>query len=90
MISADNCGGIAWTGGNSSDCSPWPPALRPQAFEQGDGRLTLRVASAADVEAVLAACRQAGAAIDELEVGHADLEDVFMQLMAGDRQKVAA
>ena len=67
-----------------------PPVLRPQAFEQGDGRLTLRVASAADVEAVLAACRQAGAAIDELEVGHADLEDVFMQLMAGDRQKVAA
>ena len=67
-----------------------PPALRPPAFEQGDGRLTLRVASAADVEAVLAACRQAGAAIDELEVGHADLEDVFMQLMAGDRQKVAA
>ncbi len=67
-----------------------PPALRAQAIEQGDGRVRLRVASAADVEGVLAACREAGATVDEVEVGHADLEDVFMQLMAGDRQKVAA
>jgi ABC-2 type transport system ATP-binding protein len=67
-----------------------PPVLRSQATEQGDGRVTLRVASAADVEGVLAACREAGAAIDEVEVGHADLEDVFMQLMAGDRERVAA
>jgi len=67
-----------------------PPALRGRAIEQGDGRVKLRVAAAADVEGVLAACREAGAAIDEVEVGHADLEDVFMQLMAGDRQRVAA
>jgi ABC-2 type transport system ATP-binding protein len=67
-----------------------PPALRSQATEQGDGRVTLRVAAAADVEGVLAACREAGAAIDEVEVGHADLEDVFMQLMAGDRERAAA
>jgi ABC-2 type transport system ATP-binding protein len=67
-----------------------PPALRDKATEQGDGRVTLRVAAAADVEGVLAACREAGAAIDEVEVGHADLEDVFMQLMAGDRERVAA
>jgi ABC-2 type transport system ATP-binding protein len=67
-----------------------PPALRAQAIEQGDGRLKLRVAAAADVEGVLAACREAGAGLDEVEVGHADLEDVFLQLMAGDRQPVAA
>ena len=67
-----------------------PPALRRRATEQGDGRLKLRVASAAEVEGVLAACREAGAAIDEVEVGHADLEDVFMQLMAGDRARAAA
>jgi ABC-2 type transport system ATP-binding protein len=67
-----------------------PPALRAQAIEQGDGRLKLRVAAAADVEGVLAACREAGAGLDEVEVGHADLEDVFLQLMAGDRQRVAA
>jgi len=67
-----------------------PAALRALATEQGDGRVTLRVAAAADVEGVLAACREAGAAIEEVEVGHAELEDVFMQLLAADRQKVAA
>jgi ABC-2 type transport system ATP-binding protein len=67
-----------------------PPALRARAIEQGDGRVRLRVASAADVEGVLAACREAGAALDEVEVGHADLEDVFMQLMAADRERVTA
>jgi ABC-2 type transport system ATP-binding protein len=67
-----------------------PPALRAGAIEQGDGRVRLRVASAADVEGVLAACREAGAVLDEVEVGHADLEDVFMQLMAADRERVAA
>ncbi len=67
-----------------------PLALRTQANEQGDGRVTLRVASAAEVEGVLAACREAGASIEEVEVGHADLEDVFMQLMAGDREGAEA
>ena len=67
-----------------------PPSLRGRAVEQGDGRLKLRVAAAADVEGVLAACREGGAAIDEVEVGHADLEDVFIQLMAADRERVAA
>jgi ABC-2 type transport system ATP-binding protein len=67
-----------------------PAALRARAAEQGDGRVALRVASAADVEGVLAACRAAAVAIEELEVGHADLEDVFVQLMAGHRERVAA
>ena len=71
-------------------CGELPLALRTQANEQGDGRVTLRVASAAEVEGVLAACREAGAAIEEVEVGHADLEDVFMQLMAGDREGAQA
>ena len=66
-----------------------PPALRAQAVEQGDGRVRVRVASATDVEGVLAACREAGAGIEEVEVGHADLEDVFMQMMASDRERVA-
>jgi ABC-2 type transport system ATP-binding protein len=67
-----------------------PPVLRERALTQGDGRVTLRVAAAADVEAVLAACREAGCGIEEVEVGHADLEDVFMQLMASERERVAA
>jgi ABC-2 type transport system ATP-binding protein len=65
-----------------------PAALRARAVEQGDGRWRLRVDAAADVEGVLAACREAGAAIDEVEVGHADLEDVFVQLMSADRERV--
>jgi len=67
-----------------------PPALRAQATEQGDGRVKLRVAAASDVEGVLATCREAGCLIEEVEVGHADLEDVFLQLMAGERERVAA
>jgi len=67
-----------------------PPALRAQAVEQGDGRVRVRVAAAAEVEGVLAACREAGVGIEEIEVGHADLEDVFMQMMASDRERVAA
>ena len=59
-----------------------PATLRAQVIEESAGRITLRVNSAADVEAVLAECRAAGNRIEELEVGHADLEDVFLQLMA--------
>jgi len=67
-----------------------PPSLRPQVVAERDGRITLRLSSAAEVESALAACRQAGVGIDELEVGHADLEDVFLQLMHDDRARVAA
>ncbi len=66
-----------------------PLSLRAQATELSDGRWALRVANAVDVEGVLAAVREAGARIEELEVGYADLEDVFIQLMA-DRVEVAA
>ena len=69
---------------------PLPAALRPQVVAERDGRVTLRLSGAAEVESVLAACRQAGTGIDELEVGHADLEDVFLQLMQDDRQRSAA
>jgi ABC-2 type transport system ATP-binding protein len=67
-----------------------PPMLRPQVVAERDGRITLRLSSAAEVESALAACREAGVGIDELEVGHADLEDVFLQLMHDDRARVAA
>ena len=67
-----------------------PPSLRPQVVAERDGRITLRLSSAAEVESALAACRQAGVGIEELEVGHADLEDVFLQLMHDDRARVAA
>jgi ABC-2 type transport system ATP-binding protein len=59
-----------------------PESLRGRVIEERGDRITLRLAAASDVESVLAACRAAGCAIEELEVGHADLEDVFLQLMA--------
>jgi ABC-2 type transport system ATP-binding protein len=67
-----------------------PASLRSRALEKGDGRVTLKVAAAGDVEGVLAACREAGAEIEEVEVGHADLEDVFVQMMGEARERVAA
>lgn len=35
-----------------------------------------------DVAQVLADCAAAGCGVEELEVGHADLEDVFLQLVS--------
>jgi len=36
---------------------------------------------AAEVESLLAALRQAGVAVEDLEIGRADLEDVFLEIM---------
>ncbi len=52
--------------------------------EQG-GRVALAVRGAQDVEAKLAALRQAGCEIDELELRRADLEDVFLELIGAAR-----
>jgi ABC-2 type transport system ATP-binding protein len=56
----------------------------------GPGALTvLRVDHYADVEAMLAALREAGCVIEEMELVHTDLEDVFLRLMAEDAQSDA-
>lgn len=52
--------------------------------EQG-GRVALSVRGAQDVEHTLAALRQAGCEIDELELRRADLEDVFLELIGATR-----
>jgi ABC-2 type transport system ATP-binding protein len=69
-----------------------PPSLQPQVIEQSESgnRYVLRVGQPADVESVLAACRTAGCRIDDIEVGHADLEDVFLQVMSDSGQRKAA
>ncbi|MCX8115550.1 MAG: ABC transporter ATP-binding protein [Burkholderiaceae bacterium] len=67
-----------------------PGSLEPAVIERGDGYAVLRLARVDDVESTLAALRFAGVAIEDLEVGHADLEDVFLQLMADDRPRMAA
>jgi ABC-2 type transport system ATP-binding protein len=38
---------------------------------------------AAEVEAILAALRHAGVQVEDLEIGRADLEDVFLEIMKG-------
>jgi ABC-2 type transport system ATP-binding protein len=67
-----------------------PPSLQAQLVEQSGDRYVLKVAQPADVESVLAACRIAGCQIDDIEVGRADLEDVFVQVMSDAGEKRAA
>ena len=66
-----------------------PPSLRPRVIAEEGARLTLRLATADEVESVLATLREGGCAIEELDVGHADLEDVFLQMMAEPTEKAA-
>ena len=48
-----------------------------------DMRYTLPLRQPADLEGMLAAIREAGAAISDLHIHQADLEDVFLQVMEG-------
>jgi ABC-2 type transport system ATP-binding protein len=59
-----------------------PPALRSQVVDEKPARIVLRLPHARDVGPALEACRVFGSDVDELEVGPADLEDVFLQVMA--------
>jgi len=67
-----------------------PAALDAAVIERADGYAVLRLARVEEVEATLAALRHQGVMLEDLEVGHADLEDVFLQLMAEDRPRIAA
>ncbi|MCL4745635.1 MAG: ABC transporter ATP-binding protein [Burkholderiaceae bacterium] len=60
-----------------------PPALEPiAAREEGSSeRVTLRVESYEQVEPILAQLRQSGCRIEEMELLHTDLEDVFVRIM---------
>jgi ABC-2 type transport system ATP-binding protein len=58
-----------------------PPEL--QAIARVTGRVVqLPAHNALEVEQILAAVRQAGAAVDDIEIRKADLEDVFLDVMA--------
>jgi ABC-2 type transport system ATP-binding protein len=61
---------------------PLPPALAPQA--RITGRIVqLKAHDAGAVESHLAALRAAGVRVEDLEIGRADLEDVFVEIMRG-------
>jgi len=59
-----------------------PAALAGQA--RITGRIVqLKAHDAAEVETLLAALRAGGVRIEDLEIGRADLEDVFLEIMQG-------
>ncbi len=59
-----------------------PAALAPQARVTGRSvQITAR--DAGDVEQLLASLRAGGVKIEDLEIGRADLEDVFLEIMEG-------
>jgi len=61
---------------------PLPAALAAQA--RVTGRIVqLKAHDAAEVETLLAALRAGGVRIEDLEIGRADLEDVFLEIMQG-------
>jgi len=67
-----------------------PPALAGHLAETSGDHIVLRLANVTELEPTLAMLRQAGCTIEDLEVGHADLEDVFLQMMSEGRERVAA
>ncbi|HQR19835.1 MAG TPA: ABC transporter ATP-binding protein [Burkholderiaceae bacterium] len=72
-----------------------PASVLARRIEERDGLLTLRLAHAGEVARVLADCAAAGCTVEDLEVGRADLEDVFLQLMsdrppAAERERLTA
>mgnify|MGYP001174157527 FL=1 len=60
-----------------------PGVVAPQAIPQdvGESRVSLRVDDFGAIEPLLAALREGGCRIEEMELLHTDLEDVFVQVM---------
>ena len=66
-----------------------PPAMAAQA--RITGRIVqLKAHDATEVESILAALRGAGVRVEDLEIGRADLEDVFVEIMQGEPARTAA
>ena len=57
-----------------------PPSVLAHVIDQRDGAVLLRLANPEEVADVLNACKAAGCAVEDIEVGRADLEDVFLQI----------
>jgi ABC-2 type transport system ATP-binding protein len=63
---------------------PLPEAVAPLA--RVTGRIVqLKAHDAAEVERLLAVLREAGVRVEDLEIGRADLEDAFLEIMGGER-----
>jgi ABC-2 type transport system ATP-binding protein len=57
-----------------------PPSVLARVIDQRDGAVLLRLANPDEVADVLNACKAAGCLVEDVEVGRADLEDVFLQI----------
>ena len=69
--------------------APLPPQLAAQS--RVTGRIVQITAhDAAEVERILTVLRQAGCQPEDLEIGRADLEDVFLEIMHGTPRPRAA
>ena len=67
-----------------------PPQLAPQARVTGHV-VQIKARDAREIETILATLRKAGCEPEDLEIGRADLEDVFLDIMHGEvGKKVAA
>ncbi|GIZ53463.1 ABC transporter ATP-binding protein [Noviherbaspirillum aridicola] len=66
-----------------------PDALKPLVSHPDElvsgSKYTLRVNEYSDVEPILATLRQSGAVIEDMQLQQADLEDVFIQIMEGEK-----
>jgi len=65
-----------------------PAELEPQVASRDGDLHVLRIADYAEVEQLLAVLRVAGCRIVEMELVQPDLEEVFVQIMRGDSQRV--
>jgi len=63
---------------------PAPAALAARAIASESGCYTFKLDDYAEVEAALAALREAGCRILEMELVQPDLEEVFVQIMRGE------
>ena len=61
-----------------------PLVTNPEQLRSGN-QFTLRVTGYNDVEPILARLREGGVVIEDMQLKQADLEDVFMQIMDGDK-----
>ena len=59
-----------------------PPAWESRVVRRADAMYLLSLTSYAELESLLAALREAGIAIEELSLQEADLEQVFLRIMA--------
>jgi ABC-2 type transport system ATP-binding protein len=67
-----------------------PADVEAHIAERHGDHVVLRLSAVGEVEQMLLSLRSAGCVVEDLEVGHADLEDVFLQLMSEGRERVAA